>query len=166
METFHSLPEWVQVEHRVAEILTQQEIHGWQFDERAAWELASSLRQNWRKLKELLRNRHPFVKGSEFTPKRNNKTAGYIAGANLLKTQRTKSHITRPYRMDSANISWLEADRADSYWEADYRRDCTEGSCIRWAIDCFGVSEMSRYYEEIGDDLRRHQRLAQAEYDC
>ena len=81
METFHSLPEWVQVEHRVAEILTQQEIHGWQFDERAAWELASSLRTELEETERLLRDRHPFVRGSEFTPKRNNKTAGYIAGA-------------------------------------------------------------------------------------
>ena len=81
METFHSLPEWVQVEHRVAEILTQQEIHGWQFDERAAWELASTLRTELEETERLLRYRHPFVRGSEFTPKRNNKTAGYIAGA-------------------------------------------------------------------------------------
>ena len=69
--------------------------------------------------------------------------------------------------MDPANISWLEADSDESYWEADYRRSCTEGDgCIRWAIDCFGISEMSRYYEELGDDLRRHQRMAQAEYEC
>ena len=69
--------------------------------------------------------------------------------------------------MDSANISWLEADTTDSYWEADYRRDCTEGDCcVRWTSDCFGFSEMSRYYEELGDDLRRHQRMAQAMYDC
>ena len=69
--------------------------------------------------------------------------------------------------MDPANISWLEADSDESYWEADYRRDCIEGDgCIRWAIDCFGISEMSRYYEELGDDLRRHQRMAQAMYDC
>ena len=81
METFHSLPEWVQIEHQVAEILTQQEIHGWQFDERAAWELASALRTELEETERLLRNRHPFVRGAEFTPKRNNKTAGYIAGA-------------------------------------------------------------------------------------
>ena len=68
--------------------------------------------------------------------------------------------------MDPTNISWLETNPTDSYWEADYRRDCTEGSCARWAADCFAVSEMSRYYEEIGDDLRRHQRMAQAMYEC
>ena len=69
--------------------------------------------------------------------------------------------------MDSANIAWLEADPDDSYFEANYRRDCIEGDgCLRWAVSCFGVSEMSRYYEELGDDLRRHQRMAQVMYDC
>ena len=60
----------------------------------------------------------------------------------------------------------MEADTTDSYWEADYRRDCTEGdSCIRWAEDCFGPHEMSRYYQEIGDDIRRRQRMAQVSYE-
>jgi hypothetical protein len=39
MQTFPPLPDWVKLEHQVAHILTQQEIHGWYFDERAAWEL-------------------------------------------------------------------------------------------------------------------------------
>ena len=32
--TFPTIPEWITLEHQVAEILTQQEIHGWYFDER------------------------------------------------------------------------------------------------------------------------------------
>ena len=34
---------------------------------------------------EDLRRRHPFVKGSEKTPKRNNKTQGYIEGATFTR---------------------------------------------------------------------------------
>jgi len=68
--------------------------------------------------------------------------------------------------MDPRNITWLESDSEDTYWEADYRRNCIEGDrCIRWTEDCFGFHEMSRYYQEIGDDLRRRQRMAQAIYE-
>ena len=44
MRPFPPLPPWVALEHEVAQILTEQELHGWYFDERSAWELASSLR--------------------------------------------------------------------------------------------------------------------------
>ena len=42
MEAFPTIPEWITLEHQVAQILTQQEQHGWHFDERAARELESS----------------------------------------------------------------------------------------------------------------------------
>ena len=95
-----TLPEWVTLEHRVQEILTQQDIHGWAFDENAAWELASTLRQELRETEELLRNRHPFVRGSEFTPKRDNRTQGYVKGASFtrLKELNTSSRD---------HISWI-----------------------------------------------------------
>jgi len=67
--------------------------------------------------------------------------------------------------MDPANISWLEAEASDSYWEAHHRRSCPEGDCCRWDYDCRGLSEVSRYYKEIGDDLGRHERMAEAMYD-
>ena len=85
METFPPLPDWVQVEHQVAALLTEQENHGWYFDERAAQQLASSLQEELEKTKEDLRRRHPFVKGEEKTPKRNNKTQGYIEGATFTR---------------------------------------------------------------------------------
>ena len=36
METLPALPEWVALEHEVQQILTDQDIHGWAFDEIAA----------------------------------------------------------------------------------------------------------------------------------
>ena len=69
MSPFSKIPEWVLLEHDVARILTQQELHGWYFDERAAWELTSSLRNRLEETTQLLLNRHPFVAGSLFTPK-------------------------------------------------------------------------------------------------
>jgi hypothetical protein len=65
--------------------------------------------------------------------------------------------------MDPANISWLEADTDDSYWEAYYRRTYSEGYWERvLAIDL----ALPGYYEEVGDDLGRRERMAEAMYEC
>ena len=85
MATLHPLPEWVQVEHQVATLLSAQEQHGWYFDERAAQQLTQTLQEELEEAKEDLRRRHPFVKGEEKTPKRNNKTQGYIEGATFTR---------------------------------------------------------------------------------
>ena len=61
MEALPALPEWVSLEHQVAEILTQQELHGWRFNEHAAWQLTSTLTQELREIEETLRRRHPYV---------------------------------------------------------------------------------------------------------
>ena len=78
MQSFRKIPEWVTLEHQVAQILTEQEQHGWYFDELAARELESSLRREYEETSRLLRNRYPFVSGSVFTPKRDNKRVSII----------------------------------------------------------------------------------------
>jgi DNA polymerase I-like protein with 3'-5' exonuclease and polymerase domains len=100
MRSLPPLPEWVALEHEVAQILTKQEQHGWYFDERAAWELASSLQQELQDLEKVLRTRHAYVAGAEFTPKRDNKTSGYIKGATF-----TRLKELNPTSRD--HISWI-----------------------------------------------------------
>ena len=100
MESFPTIPEWITLEHQVAQILTQQEIHGWYFNEQAARELESTLRNEYEKTCKLLRNRHPFVEGSQFTPKRNNSRQGYVEGCTL-----TKLKDFNPASRD--HISWI-----------------------------------------------------------
>ncbi len=100
METFSTIPEWVKLEHEVAQLLTNQEVHGWYFDERAAWELASTLRRELEQTYQLLRDRHPYVAGSEFTPKRNNRTQGYVKDAPF-----TRLKELNPTSRD--HISWI-----------------------------------------------------------
>jgi DNA polymerase I-like protein with 3'-5' exonuclease and polymerase domains len=85
MRPLPPLPDWLKLEHQVAYILTEQENHGWFFDEPAARKLESALRREYEETCEVLRNRHPFVSGSLFTPKRNNRTKGYVAGATFTK---------------------------------------------------------------------------------
>ena len=79
------VPDFIDLEHRVAQILTEQELHGWYFDEPAAWQLESTLRRELEEISQVLRDRHPYVQGSEFTPKRPNKTQGYIEGATFTR---------------------------------------------------------------------------------
>ena len=100
MRSLPPLPDWVALEHKVAQILTQQELHGWSFDTKAAWQLASSLRKELEQTCEVLRNRHPFVQGSEFTPKRNNRTSGYVEGCTF-----TRLKELNPTSRD--HISWI-----------------------------------------------------------
>lgn len=85
MATLPTIPNWVALEHRVAQILTEQEIHGWYFNESNAYELENKLRGELDRLTKSLRSKHPLIEGSQFTPKRPNKTQGYIAGATLTK---------------------------------------------------------------------------------
>ena len=100
MRPLPQIPEWVQLEHQVAQILTTQELHGWYFDERAAWELSSSLRAELEETCELLRDGHAYVPGPEFTPKANNKRYGYIAGA-------TFTRITELNPTSRDHIAWF-----------------------------------------------------------
>ena len=100
MRPLPQIPEWVRLEHEVAQLLTEQELHGWYFDQHAAWKLASTLRKELEETCQLLRDRHPFVAGSIFTPKRNNRTQGYVAGA-----ESTRLKETNPTSRD--HISWI-----------------------------------------------------------
>ena len=100
MQTLPPIPEWVTLEHQVANILTQQELHGWYFNESEARSLESALRREMEETTKLLRGQHPFVAGTVFTPKRNNRTQGYIEGAPF-----TRLKELNPTSRD--HISWI-----------------------------------------------------------
>ena len=59
MQTFPPIPEWISLEHQVAQILTQQELHGWYFDEQEARKLESALRREVEDITSLLRKQFP-----------------------------------------------------------------------------------------------------------
>ena len=100
MRPLPPLPEWVQMEHQVAKILTQQEINGWYFNELRAQELEQTLRRELETTTELLREQYPFCAGALFTPKRDNRTQGYVNGAQF---QRLKEF--NPTSRD--HIAWI-----------------------------------------------------------
>ena len=104
MRTLPPLSDSCRLEHRVAEILTEQEINGWTFDEQKGFQLESHLRREMEELTELLRKDWTFIGGALFTPKRDNSTQGYIAGAEF---QRLKEF--NPTSRD--HIAWILTNR-------------------------------------------------------
>ena len=100
MRTLPPLHDADRLEHRVAEILTEQEIHGWTFDEQKSFQLESHLRREMEELTQVLRRQFPLIGGALFTPKRDNSTQGYIAGAEF---QRLKEF--NPTSRD--HIAWI-----------------------------------------------------------
>ena len=139
MATLPTLPEYLQLEHDVSRILTRQEHHGIQFDFDSAWKLASSLGEELRHVEELLRSRHPYVYGSEFTPKRTNGRTGYVAGATFT-------------RLKELNPS-----------SRDHRRGDPERD---WDGSSDDVPPDLDDQEDAWNDTRRRERLDEAEYDC
>ena len=113
MRPLSPLPDWVSLEHSVAQILTQQELHGWYFNEQKSYELESSLRTEMEELTRLLRGQHPYVAGTLFTPKRDNRTLGYVEGCEIqrLKELNTTSRdhiawvLTTHYGWKPSSIS-------------------------------------------------------------
>lgn len=64
--------------------------------------------------------------------------------------------------MDSPRALRLEPDELDRYWQGYRGRDCLERPAYTYSerfLDLIG------YYEEVGDDLGRHERMAEAMYD-
>ena len=75
----------VLLEMRMAEIMSQQEISGFRFDVTAAERVRSELQQEVADLEKTIQSRYIYVPGKVYTPKRANKTKGYIAGAPMTK---------------------------------------------------------------------------------
>lgn len=100
MESFLQIPEYIQLEHDVAQLLQDQEEYGMCFDETAGEQLAMSLMSESNKLKKDITDTYPFVPGGEFTPKRDNQTQGYVAGATM-----TRLKETNPTSRD--HIQWI-----------------------------------------------------------
>ena len=104
MRALPPLDDSCELEHRVAQILTDQEIHGWSFNEQKSQQLESHLRGEMEELVEVLQKQFPLIGGALFTPKRDNSSQGYREGAQL---QRLKEF--NPTSRD--HIAWILTNR-------------------------------------------------------
>ena len=75
----------VELEMRMAEIMSQQEASGFRFDIAAAERVRNELSAEMQDLEAAILKRFPYVPGKVFTPKRQNKAKGYVAGAPFTK---------------------------------------------------------------------------------
>ena len=100
MRPLPPLSDWLKLEHQVAQILQDQEEHGWYFDVKTSRELEETLRTELEENYKLLRGKHPYVFGSTFTPRRDNRTSGYVKGCTF-----TRIKEFNPTSRD--NIAWI-----------------------------------------------------------
>jgi hypothetical protein len=77
----------VKLEMDMALLMTQQEASGFRFDMDAAERVRDELTNEMQTLLGIIKSRYPFVPGKVFTPKRANKTKGYVAGAPFTKLE-------------------------------------------------------------------------------
>jgi len=75
----------VNLEMRMAEIMSQQEASGFRFDVAAAERVRAELNQEVSDLQAKIQTRFIYVPGKVFTPKRKNGTKGHVAGAPFTK---------------------------------------------------------------------------------
>jgi DNA polymerase I-like protein with 3'-5' exonuclease and polymerase domains len=79
------IPCAVDLEMRFAQLIALQERSGFAFNVQGALELEAEINQQLNTLSERLRQRFPFVDGGIFTPKRNDSSRGYVAGAAMCR---------------------------------------------------------------------------------
>jgi len=77
--------DYIKLEMRMAELMSQQEASGFRFDMDAAIEVRSELTKEFNKLKETICSHFLYYPGKVFTPKRTDKRKGYHSGAPMTK---------------------------------------------------------------------------------
>ena len=85
MDTFPKIPESVVLEHQIAELMATQKATGWPFDVQKAQDLENTLLTRLEKLRRQAEDVCTYVPGNLFTPRRDNKTQGYVAGAEMQR---------------------------------------------------------------------------------
>ena len=79
------LTDAVMLEMRMAQIMAEQEASGFRFDVSAAERVRAELQQEADDIQAEIATRYIYVPGKVYTPKRANKTKGYIAGAPMTR---------------------------------------------------------------------------------
>jgi DNA polymerase I len=75
----------IDLEHRIAAIMSWQEREGYPFDSTKAVKLESKLRIELETLSDEMRSAFAWVDGGEFTPLRPNQSRGYVKGATFTR---------------------------------------------------------------------------------
>ena len=79
------IPDYVILEMRMAELMSQQEASGFRFDTEAAVRVRAELQDEFDQLTNKITSTYLYVPGKVFTPKRADKKKGYVAGAPMTR---------------------------------------------------------------------------------
>ena len=80
-----TIPDYVHLEMRMAELMAQQEASGFRFDMDAATRVRAELQMEFDEITDKIKSVYLYVPGKVFTPKRADKKKGYVAGAPMTK---------------------------------------------------------------------------------
>nr|BAR25532.1 DNA polymerase [uncultured Mediterranean phage uvMED] len=102
MSKLDTYKECIDLELEIAHIMAWQEREGWTFDIAKAHKLESKLRTELDKLSDEMQSTFLFVDGGRFTPKRSNKTSGYVEGAEFTRLKQfnptSRQHIAWAFK--------------------------------------------------------------------
>ena len=79
------MPDFVELEMRLATLMAQQEASGFRFDMDAATRVRATLQQEFDDLTDKITSIYLYVPGKVFTPRRADKKKGYVAGASMTR---------------------------------------------------------------------------------
>ena len=77
--------DYMKLEMRMAELMSQQEASGFRFDMEAATRVRAELQQEFDDITKQILSTYLYVPGKVFTPKRKDAKKGYVAGAPMTK---------------------------------------------------------------------------------
>ena len=93
------MSDYIKLEMQMAMLMAQQEQSGFRFDLDAAERIKAQLQQETDEIKDKILSVYRWVPGKVFTPKRNNKTKHYYAGAPM-------THLVEFNPTSRSNIAW------------------------------------------------------------
>ncbi len=135
----------IDTEHRLAEIMSWQETSGWSFDVAKAHKLESKLRTELDALSDEMRSTFAFVDGGKFTPKRPNKSRGYVADCEMTRLKEF-SPTSRQH------IAW--AFQTFRGWEAKEFSDTGRAKIDEKILLDIGTSEAKSFARIL--ELQKH----------
>lgn len=135
----------IEIEHKCALIMTEQEQAGFPFDVDKARVLYNKLRSELETLSDQMRATFTFVAGKEFTPARNNATRGYLQGCPFTK-------LTEFSPTSRDHIAW--AFKEHRGWEPTEMTDTGKPKIDEDVLNAIGTEEAKKFGRIL--ELQKH----------
>jgi len=138
-----TMPDYVELEMCIADLMAQQEASGFRFDKEAAQRVLNELTDEANALEGQIRARYLYVPGKVFTPKRADKKKGYVAGAPMTR-------LTEFNPTSRQHIAWA----LQTFRQARFLKVTDTG---KPKVDEATLSEMSDLALQQGNELLKEE---------